>query len=133
MRPPRRGGVMKKRMTVKVLIGLVLVLLAWGLTTRLLAPTPGVTRENVDRLTLLMTFRDVKAILGEPETSPIAVGPHMDWPPDWDDNRDSDWPQYDGVWRGEQGTAVLSFSGRRELLAAHFTPSRAMSSSLPAP
>jgi hypothetical protein len=112
-----------KRLTIQTLIGVVLVLLAWGLTTRLLARGPGATMENVRRLTSYMTFRQVKAILGEPQTLPVCVWPPWtDWPPDWDEDLGENGWLYEGIWRGEEGTAFVYFNGGL-MSEAHFRPS----------
>jgi hypothetical protein len=54
------------RRTAWVGIALTIVVLAFGVTTRLLTLIPGVTEENVRRIHIGMTAKQVAAILGEP-------------------------------------------------------------------
>jgi hypothetical protein len=55
---------MRLRRGVSVAIALCLLVLGWGLTTRLLKPPPGVTLENCQRVRAGMMLQDVEAILG---------------------------------------------------------------------
>ncbi len=47
-------------------VALTVVVLAFGVTTRLLSLIPGITEDNVRRIHIGMTAREVAAILGEP-------------------------------------------------------------------
>jgi hypothetical protein len=77
------GFAMKRRFLRRltaVCLALCVVVLAFGLTVRLLALIPGLTEENVRRIHIGMSAREVAAILGEPPDDGQIVELHH--PPD---------------------------------------------------
>jgi hypothetical protein len=92
------------------------LLLAFGLTKRLLGPAPGITQENSQRVRAGMTYQEVEAIFGGPPQKATDVFPPRGM------FRGNPVPQLagkDGValldWAGEHGRAcVVIQNGRVE-------------------
>jgi hypothetical protein len=89
----------KVRRLAWVGVALCVVLLALGVTERLLEPSPGVTDANLRRIRNGMTLNEVEGILG---------GPAYKWG-SWV-NLDTGEKYSKREWQGPAGHAIVSFS-----------------------
>jgi hypothetical protein len=97
---------MRKRLTPKVLIGLVLVVLMTGLSVRILRGSDTVTQENTARIREGMSVQHVEAILGGPAHDAVTqTGPES---------------KAVLIWGGEEGVAFVWFSAEGLVVKTEF-------------
>jgi hypothetical protein len=101
---------------IGLLLGVVVLTLAWGLTVMLLGPFPGITKANVERIRNGMTGAEAIAILGQPAVVTTLTG--------WcgREHIDMGLPIYAVQWRGEAGKATVLLNVDGVVTDANFEP-----------